>query len=54
VGAESLVTLDYLAIVDPESLVPINELIPGCRALIAANIGETRLIDNLALWEPEE
>ena len=54
VGAESLVTLDYLAIVDPESLAPINELMPGCRALIAANIGETRLIDNLALWEPEE
>jgi len=54
VAAEPTVALDYLAIVDPESLAPIDELTPGARALIAATIGETRLIDNLALWEPED
>jgi pantoate--beta-alanine ligase len=54
VAAEPLVALDYLAIVDPDSLEPIDELTPGARALIAATIGETRLIDNLALWEPED
>ena len=54
VAAEPLVALDYLAIVDPDSLTPIDELMPGARALIAATIGETRLIDNLALWEPED
>jgi pantoate--beta-alanine ligase len=53
VDAEPLVALDYLAIVDPDSLAPIDELMPGARALIAATVGETRLIDNLALWEPE-
>ena len=54
VAAEPLVALDYLAVVDPDSLEPIDELTPGARALIAATVGETRLIDNVALWEPED
>jgi len=52
-SAEPMIDLDYLAIVDPDNLEPIDDLMPGARALIAATVGETRLIDNLALWELE-
>ena len=48
-----MIDLDYLAIVEPDNLESIDDLMPGARALIAATVGETRLIDNLALWEPE-
>lgn len=54
IAAEPGIALDYLAIVDPASLDPLAEMIPGARALIAANAGATRLIDNLAIWEPED
>jgi pantoate--beta-alanine ligase len=46
---EPRIGLDYLAVVDPETLEPIAEIIPGARALIAARIGSVRLIDNLEL-----
>jgi pantothenate synthetase len=46
---EPAVQLDYLAIVDPVTLDPLAHLIPGARALIAATVGETRLIDNISL-----
>jgi pantoate--beta-alanine ligase len=39
--------LDYLAIVDPETLLPVPEATPGTLIAIAAWVGETRLIDNL-------
>ena len=42
-------SLDYLAIVDPDSLEPIATVTPRARALIAARVGETRLIDNVEL-----
>lgn len=54
IDPEPGIELDYLAIVDPASLEPLPEMIPGARALVAANAGATRLIDNLALWEPED
>jgi pantoate--beta-alanine ligase len=41
--------VEYLAIVDPDSLEPVVDLIPGARALIAVRVGEIRLIDNLEL-----
>jgi pantoate--beta-alanine ligase len=41
--------LDYLAIVDPESLEPVTSIADGSRALIAATVGNTRLIDTLDL-----
>ncbi len=41
--------LDYLAIVDPETLDPLDELRPGARAIIAATVEGTRLIDNVEL-----
>lgn len=41
--------VDYAAIVDPESLEPIETITREAVALIAARLGETRLIDNLSL-----
>jgi pantoate--beta-alanine ligase len=41
--------LDYAQIVDAESLEPVNDVQQGNIALIAAHVGETRLIDNLIL-----
>ena len=41
--------VDYLAIVDPDSLRPLAVVDGPARALVAARIGTTRLIDNLGL-----
>ncbi|NYF78699.1 pantoate--beta-alanine ligase [Granulicella arctica] len=46
-AAEPNITLDYLAIVDPNTLLPIPEATPGTLIAIAAKVGTTRLIDNL-------
>lgn len=43
---------DYCVVVDAESLEPIDELEGPAVALIAARIGETRLIDNLRIDFP--
>jgi pantoate--beta-alanine ligase len=43
------IDLDYLQVVDPVSLEPVEEIGPGARAIVAATIGGIRLIDNLAL-----
>jgi pantoate--beta-alanine ligase len=49
ISAQPEVTLDYLEIVDPDTLEPVDRLVPGARALVAAEIGGVRLIDNLEL-----
>jgi pantoate--beta-alanine ligase len=41
--------LDYAQVVDAETLEPVNDVQHGNIALIAAHVGKTRLIDNLAL-----
>jgi pantoate--beta-alanine ligase len=41
--------VDYVELVHPETLAPVTEAIPGTRLLLAAFVGKTRLIDNLAL-----
>jgi pantoate--beta-alanine ligase len=41
------IALDYLAIVDPDTLLAVPEVIPGTLIAIAATVGTTRLIDNL-------
>ncbi len=41
--------IDYLALVDGDSLDPIEQAQAGARLIVAATIGTTRLIDNLAL-----
>lgn len=43
------VALDYLAIVDPGTLQPLETLEPGARALVAATVGGVRLIDTMQL-----
>ncbi len=49
--AEAQVKLDYLEVRDAETLAAISTLAPGkpARALVAAFVGTTRLIDNLGL-----
>ena len=41
--------IDYLEVVDPLSLEPIDQIEGPARALVAAWIGNTRLIDNMAI-----
>ena len=38
--------LEYLWIVDPDTLLPVPKAVPGTLVAIAAKVGETRLIDN--------
>jgi len=41
--------LDYVEIVDATTLAPVARAAPGSRMLVAAFVGTTRLIDNVAL-----
>ena len=41
--------IDYAEIVDADTLEPVNEVVPGNVALVAAYCGKTRLIDNRIL-----
>jgi pantoate--beta-alanine ligase len=50
VGADDLVRLDYLAVVDPRTFRLVDEGFRGtARMLIAAQVGPARLIDNDAI-----
>jgi len=44
--------LDYLALVDATTLEPIEQVQRPARALVAAFVGQTRLIDNMHLGPP--
>jgi pantoate--beta-alanine ligase len=49
---EPLVVVQYIAIVEAESLMPLDRLGDRpARALMAARVGDTRLIDNMALGQ---
>lgn len=52
VAAQPRVRLDYLAIVEPAGLRPVERVGPGAVALIAARVGKVRLIDNLIFGPP--
>ena len=43
------VRLDYAAVVDPETLLPVTDVSRGALLAIAASVGSTRLIDNALL-----
>jgi len=43
------VRIDYLQIVDADTLLPLTEAKPGALVAIAAHVGSTRLIDNTIL-----
>lgn len=48
IGAAGL-QVDYAVIVDPATLAPVERIASSARALLAARIGTTRLIDNAPL-----
>ncbi|MBB77375.1 MAG: pantoate--beta-alanine ligase [Crocinitomicaceae bacterium] len=45
----SSLKLEYLCIIDPDTLEEIDDWVPGARSCIAAYCGEVRLIDNMEL-----
>ena len=49
VGGEPLVSLEYVEVVDPESLAPVEEVRQTVLIPIAARLGSTRLIDNIVI-----
>jgi pantoate--beta-alanine ligase len=54
VRAEPGVDLEYLALMDPNTLEPVSLASRGCIIAIAARIGATRLIDNVILGAPDD
>jgi pantoate--beta-alanine ligase len=50
--SEPRVSVDYAAIVHPLRLEPVERVTSGCVALLAARVGNTRLIDNLIFGPP--
>jgi len=51
IASEPLASLDYAEVRDAQSFLPLQSLHAPALLLIAANIGQTRLIDNFALHE---
>jgi pantoate--beta-alanine ligase len=49
IKAAGFARLDYLELVDGETLYSLGAPAPGARVIVAAVIGTTRLIDNIAL-----
>ena len=52
IGAVQPARIDYVALADPETLEPVEEIGGPTLAAVAAVIGRTRLIDNLLLQPP--
>lgn len=50
-ASEPAVQADYLVIVDPDRLEPVETAGPGSIVAVAARVGTTRLIDNIILGE---
>jgi pantoate--beta-alanine ligase len=48
-ASEHTIRIDYIAVVDWATLLPVETAIPGTLFAIAANVGPTRLIDNTIL-----
>ncbi len=48
-ASEPAAALDYLEIIDPDTLDPVAATTPGALVAVAATFGTTRLIDNLLL-----
>ena len=49
--AHPSVNVDYIAVVDPDSLQPLEAIEKAGVILVAARVGKTRLIDNIVLGE---
>lgn len=52
-GTSPLVTVDYVQIVDPYDLKPVEDAGPDDVAVVAAIVGGVRLIDNLVLGDDD-
>ena len=50
INKEPLAATEYVAVVDPNTLAPLEKIETGALVALAAKFGKTRLIDNL-LWE---
>jgi pantothenate synthetase len=46
---EPLISLEYVAICDPETFQELPEVRPGTLLAIAAQVGTIRLVDNILL-----
>jgi pantoate--beta-alanine ligase len=46
--------IDYVTIADPNTLAPLRRVDQPAVALVAAHVGDTRLIDNCLLLRDEE
>jgi pantoate--beta-alanine ligase len=53
VSAEPEVKLEYLAVMEPDTLEPAVVAASGSIIAIAARVGSTRLIDNVILGAPD-
>ena len=53
IEAEPLAELDYAAVVDDRTFEEVDRVAGRSRALVAARVGETRLIDNALLSEED-
>jgi pantoate--beta-alanine ligase len=53
IRGEQLAEIDYVELVDAETLEPVTRLRRICLALLAARFGTTRLIDNLLIEESD-
>lgn len=51
IAEEPAASLDYLAVVDANSLEPLSDVSQGALVAVAAFFGNTRLIDNIVLAE---
>lgn len=49
IRGEPLARIDYVAVVDPETLQKVERVEKGVLVTVAAKIGQTRLIDNLKI-----
>ncbi len=55
IGAEPLARLDYVGVVDERTWEEVTEIGGPARALVAARVGDVRLIDNVALvWDGDQ
>ena len=50
IAQEPLAAVDYIAMVDPQTLQPLTQISGAALVALAVRFGKTRLIDNL-LWE---
>jgi pantoate--beta-alanine ligase len=49
IEAEPLASVDYVAVVDPETLQPVDKVAGKALVALAVRIGSTRLIDNMLI-----